>query len=162
MPGSSSASAAKGFLAGVERVAVRAFDAAHALFLEHAIEFAAGAAIAVEAEDLVVGRTVGADLRPHRFRNALGMVVQLRGQTGKVDMLEPERQHFTRQGAAGDDEDFARAVAAAREARLGEEVGVSEVHVMSREVSLEALEYAPVNRVVARCGDRGCLLGVEP
>ena len=100
------------FLAGVERVAMRAFDAPHALFLEHAVELAARAAIAVEAEDLVVGRAVGADLRPHRVRDAPGMVVQLRRQAGDVDMLEPERQNLARQGAAGDDEDFARAVLA--------------------------------------------------
>ena len=101
------------FLAGVERVAMRAFDAPYALFLEHAIELAARAAIAVEAEDLVVGRAVGADLRPHRVRDAPGMVVQLRRQASDVDMVEPEREHLARQGAAGDDEDFSRAVLAA-------------------------------------------------
>ena len=93
---------------GIERVAMRAFDAAHPLFREHAIELAAGSAIAIEAEDLVVGFAIGADLRPHRLRDSLGMVVQLRRQAGDIDMVEPERQHFARQGAASDDQDATR------------------------------------------------------
>ena len=68
--------AREGLLAGVERVAMRALDALHAFFGEHAIEFAAGSAIAVKAEDLVVGAAIGADLRPHRLRDSLGAVVQ--------------------------------------------------------------------------------------
>ena len=119
MPGSSSAEAREGFLAGVEGVAMGALDAPHALFLEHAVELAAGPAIAVEAEDLVVGRAIGADLRPHRLGDAAGMIVQLRRQAGDVDVIEPERQHFARERAAGDDEDLARAVLAARVARFG-------------------------------------------
>ena len=95
-------------LAGIEGVAMRAFDAAHPLFREHAIELAAGAAIAIEAEDLVVGCAIGADLRPHRLRDSLGMVVQLRRQAGDVDGVELEREHFARQRAAGDDQDAAR------------------------------------------------------
>ena len=58
-------------LAGEEGVAMRAGDARHPLLCQHAVELAAGAAIAVEAEDFVVGRAIGADLRPHRFRDAL-------------------------------------------------------------------------------------------
>ena len=41
-------------LAGKEGVAMRALDAPHAFLGEDAVEFAAGAAVAVEAEDLVV------------------------------------------------------------------------------------------------------------
>ena len=70
MPGSSSASARERLLAGIERVAMRAVDAPHAFFRKHAIELAAGAAIAIEAEDLVIGRAVGADLGPHRLGDA--------------------------------------------------------------------------------------------
>jgi hypothetical protein len=36
------------------------------------------------------------------------MDVQLRRQAGDVDMIELERQHFARQGAAGDDQDATR------------------------------------------------------
>ena len=74
------AHAREGRLAGIEGVAMRSLDAAYPLFLKHAIELAAGPAIAVEAKDLVVGRAVGADLGPHRIGNAPGMVVQLRRQ----------------------------------------------------------------------------------
>ena len=100
-----------------------ALDARYALFRQHPVELAAGPAIAVEAEDLVVSRAVGADLGPHRIGNAPGMVVQLRWQAGDVDVVEPERQHFARERTAGDDEDLARAILAARVARLGEDVG---------------------------------------
>jgi hypothetical protein len=51
------------------------------------------------------------------------MIVQLRRQAGDIDVIEPERKHLARQRAAGDDEDPARAVPAARVARLGEDVG---------------------------------------
>ena len=65
-------------LAGEEGVAMRALDAPDAFFGEDAVERAARAAVAVEAEDLVVGGAVGADLRPHRFGDALGTIVQAR------------------------------------------------------------------------------------
>ena len=110
-------------LAGVKGVAMRALDTRHALFREHAVELAAGAAVAVEAEDLVVGRAIGADLGPHRIGNALGMVVQIRWQAGDVDVSSFKRQHFARQRAAGNDEDLARAVLAPRVARLSGDVG---------------------------------------
>ncbi len=51
------------------------------------------------------------------------MIVQLRRQAGDIDVIEPERKHLARQRAAGDDEYPARAVPAARVARLGEDVG---------------------------------------
>ena len=53
------------------------------------------------------------------------MVVQLRRQAGDIDGVELERQHFARQRAAGDDEDAARALAAARIARFGEDFGAA-------------------------------------
>ena len=87
---------------------MRAFDAAHTLLRKHTIELAPGSAIAIEAEDFVIGFAIGADLRPHRLRNALGMVVQLRRQAGDIDGIEPEREHFARQGAASDDQDATR------------------------------------------------------
>ena len=58
-----------------------------------------------------------------------GMVVQLRRQAGDVDVLELQRENLARQGAAGDDEDFSRAVLAAGKARLGEAVGGGQGHV---------------------------------
>ncbi len=56
------------------------------------------------------------------------MVVKLRRQAGDVDVLEPERQHLARQGAAGDDEDLARALGPPGKLRLGVNV-VAECHV---------------------------------
>ena len=114
---------------GIERVAMRALDALYAFFLKHAIELAAGAAIAVEAEDLVVRRAIGADLGPHRLRDLLRVVVQLRRQAGDIDVVEPESQHLARQGAASDDQDFARAFPAAGIFRLGVNVVGCERHV---------------------------------
>src|SRR3984885_7746146 len=88
------AEAREGLVASIERVAMGAVDAPHALFLEHAIKLAAGPAIAVEAEDLVIRRAIGADLRPHLIGNAPGMIVQLRRQAGDIDVIEPERQNL--------------------------------------------------------------------
>ena len=129
MPGSSSASCRERLLSGVERVAMRALDAPHALFLKHTIELAAGAAIAVEAEDLVVGLATGANLRPHRVWDPLRMVMQLRRQAGDIDVIELERQHLARERAAGDDEDLARALALPGKLRLGVNVIDCERHV---------------------------------
>ena len=92
---------------GIERVAMRAFDAAHPLLRQNAIELAAGSAIAIEAEDLVIGFAIGVDLRPHRLRDSLGIIVQLRRQAGDIDVAKVERKHFARQGAASDDKDAA-------------------------------------------------------
>ena len=36
------------------------------------------------------------------------MVMQLRRQAGDIDGVEPEREHFARQAAAGDDQDPTR------------------------------------------------------
>ncbi len=102
---------------------MRAFDAAHPLFRQHAIEFAAGAAIAIEAEDFVIGFAIGADLRPHRIRDSLGMVVQLRRQAGDIDGVELEREHFARQGAASNNENAARPARGCAIHRLGIDVG---------------------------------------
>ena len=84
----------KRLFASKEGVAVRPLDAPDALFGEDAVEFAAGAAVAVEAEDLVVGVTVGADFLPHRLGNALGTVVQAspagtRGRWGRGARAPP-------------------------------------------------------------------------
>ena len=100
--------AREGLFASVERVAMRALDAPYAFFLEHAIEFAPGSTIAVEAEDLVVGFAIGADLGPHGLGDLLRMVVQLRRQADDIDVIELERQHFARQGPASDDQDATR------------------------------------------------------
>ena len=98
----------EGLLPGIERVAMRALDAYHPLLRQHAIKLAAGSAITIEAEDLVIGSAIGADLGAHRIRDLLGMVVQLRRQAGDVDGVEIERKHFARQGAAGDHENATR------------------------------------------------------
>jgi hypothetical protein len=58
------------------------------LLRQHTIELAAGSTIAIEAEDLVVGCAIGADLRPHRIRDSLGIVMQLPGQAGDIDDVE--------------------------------------------------------------------------
>ena len=115
--------------AGVKGVAMGAVDPPYAFFREHPVERAARAAIAVEAEDLVVGRAVGADLRPHRLGNALGAVVQARRQAGEIDRIEFQRKNLARQRAAGDDENFPRAVCPARVGGLGVNVFGCERHV---------------------------------
>ena len=56
------------------------------------------------------------------------MVVKLRRQAGDIDVIEPERQHFARERAAGDDEDLARALVRRGKMRLGANV-VAECHV---------------------------------
>ena len=104
-------------LAGEEGVAMGAGDAGHALLVEHAIEFAAGPAVAVEAQDLVVGGAIRADRRAHRLWDSLGPVVQARRQAGDVDRIEAERQRFARQGPAGDNQRLAGARIAARKRR---------------------------------------------
>ncbi len=55
--------------------------------------------------------------------------MKLRRQAGDIDGVDPERQHFARQGAAGDHEDFARALSAAGKLRLGVNVIDCERHV---------------------------------
>ena len=110
-------------LPGVEGVAMRACDAFHPFLGEDAVEFAAGAAVAVEAQDFVVGGAIGADLRPHRLGDPLGVIVEARGQAGQIDPVEPESQNFARKRAAADDEHLAGALLAARIARLGVDVG---------------------------------------
>jgi hypothetical protein len=47
------------------------------------------------------------------------MVVQLRRQAGDIDGVEPEREHFARQGAAGNDKDAARPAGETVVSRLG-------------------------------------------
>ena len=76
--------------------------------------------------------------------------MKLRRKAGDIDGIEPERQDFARQGAAGDDEDFARGLPAAGRLRLGVNVIELRASCHCREVGLEAVEYAPVDRVVAR------------
>ena len=72
-------------LAGVEGVAMRARDALDAFLGEDAVERPARAAIAVEAENLVVGGAIGADLLPHRLGDSLGTVVETRRQADEID-----------------------------------------------------------------------------
>ncbi len=92
---------------------MRARDPLDALLGEHAVECAAGAAIAIEAQDLVIGGAIGADFCPHGLGNPLGTVVQARRQAGEVDPVEFQSQDFAGERAAADDEHFSRALPAA-------------------------------------------------
>ena len=108
-------------LSGIEGVAMRAGDARHAFLRQHAVELAARAAIAVEAEDFVVAGAVRADLAAHRLGDAFRPVVQLGGQAGHVEGAEravAQREDFARQRAAGDHQHAARAVDPARKVPL--------------------------------------------
>src|SRR5262249_55480199 len=91
-----------------EGIAMRALDALDALLGQDLVELAAGAAIAVEAEDLVIAGARRVDLAPDAGRDLLRPVVPDRRQAGHVDMVEAvrldHRERLARQRTAGYDE----------------------------------------------------------
>ena len=95
--------------AGEEFIAMRARDPLDALFSQHAVEFAARAAVAVEAEDVGKSRRAGrADFAAHAAGDFRGRVVPARGQACDVKVSEAVRvddlNQFAPQRAAGDDQ----------------------------------------------------------
>src|SRR5579872_4476948 len=91
-----------------EFITMRAGDPLDPLAFEDAVEFAAGAAIAIEAENIVVLFAILGDLALHFARYAFGAIVQFGGKTSHVDMAERAAlkvHNLTRQRAAGDDQD---------------------------------------------------------
>ena len=90
-----------------------AFEPGYALFLEHAIQHPARAAVGVRHEQLFpAGRASLADPGADRFRDPLRPVVERRRQAGQVNGRHPgaarERDEFAGKGAAADDERGAR------------------------------------------------------
>src|SRR5512146_2422385 len=75
----------EGARAGEELITVGTRQPFHAFLAEQRIQPPAGAAIAVCNEDATVLAAVGADLLPHRGRDALRTVVQLGRQAADVD-----------------------------------------------------------------------------
>ena len=55
--------------------------------------------------------------------------MQLRRKAGDIDVIKAQRQHLARQGAASDNQDFARALPAAGRLRLVVNVVSCERHV---------------------------------
>jgi len=73
------------FGARVELVAVHALDAFDAALAQHRIERPTRTAIGVGNKNFLVEIALGFDRCPHRRRDALGTVVQLRGQTVHIE-----------------------------------------------------------------------------
>src|SRR5579872_3339150 len=93
--------------AGEEFIAMRAGNSLDSLLRQHAIELAAGAAIAIETEDVVVLCAILGDLAAHLVGDALRTIVQFGRQAGHLDMAERaalQENDLARQRAAGDDE----------------------------------------------------------
>ena len=109
-------------LAGIEGIAMRTLDARHALLGEDAVERSAGAAIAIEAENLVIALAICANLAPHRLRDALRPIVQRGGQAGDVESAErafAKDKDFPRQRATGQDQHAQGRLDAPRPVGLG-------------------------------------------
>ncbi len=72
---------------GKHLVAVGAADSLDALLVQHPVEAASRAAIAVEHEHVVVALAARADLLPHGFGDPLGGVVQVRRQALDMEVV---------------------------------------------------------------------------
>ena len=87
--------------AAIEGIAVRARDALDAFLLDHAVEQAAGAAVAVQHHDPLMAPAAGPDLGAHRVRDAGRRIVQLGRQAGHVH-VRPAVQRDQGEDLAGE------------------------------------------------------------
>src|SRR5256885_1403492 len=91
-----------------EFVAVGARQPLDAFFLQQRIQLSTGAAVSVDDEDLRVASTVRLDLGAHRRRDALGPIVQLRGQAAHIEIGPAigalERCDLAGESPAGDEQ----------------------------------------------------------
>ncbi len=99
---------AEGLGAGEELVAMRAGDALDAFLRQHAVELAAGAAIAIGDEDAVILPARRLDLGAHAGGDLLRPVMPAGRQAGDREVAQAlllgHGQHLARERAAGDDE----------------------------------------------------------
>ena len=95
-------------VAGIEGVTVRAGDAFDAFLGQHFVEFAAGAAIAVEHQNAVIAPARITDPPAHALRDLIGGVVPGRRQAADRQVtpgVDADQRHdFARQRAAGDEQ----------------------------------------------------------